>query len=212
MDHYIQLKSKFVSNSYRYRDLAIAVDSFYTHDYLDTVQTLDSGHVRKLVNELSYSMLSTNNKFGFSAGYKNEINQVWQVRDSFFLNHAIQADLVYRTKLRNNDTADKRTRFFETRCNAQYIAAGGNKGNYKLENNSVFYVDQKKRRNVFVDILFENRSADYIYNNWVSNHFLWFNNGLKAQQQMQLKFGINHRCFICRTGSQRALILTWMFT
>jgi hypothetical protein len=191
MDHYIQLKSKFINNAYKYKDLGIATDSFYTHIYLDTVQTLDTSHVRKFVNELSYSLLDVNNKFGFSAGYKNEINQVWQLKDSFFVNHIIQSDLVYRTKVVPKDSLDKREKFFETRFNAQYILAGGNKGNYKAESNSVLSFNERKKNNVFLSILFENRSADYIYNNWVSNHFLWFNNGFKAQQQMQVKTGIS---------------------
>ena len=195
-DHFLQLKSKFSTNSYRYKDLNVAVDKFYNRLYLDTVQTVDSSRVQKFVNELSYSVLSTNNKVGFSFGYKNEINYVWQHIDSVFMNHILQSDFVLRTPILSKDTLrrdslNEKHKYFETRLNLQYVAVGQAGGNFKLENNSVFTYDEKKKRNVFLNVLVENRSADYIYNNWVSNHFLWFNNGFKPQQQMQVQLGVN---------------------
>jgi len=189
--HYAQLKSTFSNNSYRYKDLGIRTDKFYKLAYLDTARTIDSSHVRKFTNELSYSLLTANNKFGFSFGYKNEINQVWQKIDSVFMNHIAQSDLVYRTIVISKDSSDKREKFFETRFNIQYVFEGANSGDHKAESNTVFSFNEIKKREIFLNILYENRSADYIYNNWVSNHFFWFNNGFKAQQQYQVKLGVN---------------------
>jgi len=190
VNHYLQLKSKFVNNSYRYKDI-LDTSGYYRRSYLDTVVTNDSAHVRKFMNELSYSLLTTDNKFGFSAGYKNEINQVWNKTDSVFVNQILQSELVYRTPVLSKDSLDKREKFFETKFNIQYVALGALKGNYKAESNTVFTFNDAKKRNVFLNVLYENRSADYIYNNWVSNHFLWFNNGYKPQHQSQIKLGVN---------------------
>lgn len=190
-DHYIQLKSKFATNSYRYTDFSIYSDGFYSKIYLDTVKTVDSSRVRKFSNEIAWSVLSRNNRLGASIGYVNEINQVWQKIDSVFLNHIVRADLVYRKPFVMKDTLVKTKQSFETRLNVQYIVAGPNSGNYKAESNSIFNFNEEKKRSVFLDFLFENRSADYIYNNWVSNHFLWFNNGYKPQSQFQTRLGVS---------------------
>lgn len=196
INQYVQLKTKFSTNSYRYKDSRPLNDSFYTAVFIDTLKTQDSSHVMKISNELSYSLLSTDNKFGFSVGYKNEVNKVWQKIDSVFINHFLQSDLVYRTSIAPKDSTDKRVRFFDNRANLQFGFLGPAKGNLKLEGNSVFTFNDLKKRAVFFNILFENRSPDYIYNNWVSNHFFWFNNGLKQQQQLQTKFGVNLNQFL----------------
>ena len=191
INHYLQLKSRFSNNSYRYKDLYDTVGRFYKTAYLDTVKTNDSSHVRQLANELSYSLLGVNNKFGFSVGYKNELNEVWQKMASVFMMHSLKSDIFYRTPVASKDSLDKRIKFFETAFTAQYILAGANSGNYKAESNSVYSFNEGKKRNVFLNVLYEKRSADYIYNTWVSNHFFWFNKGLKPQQQLQLKLGVN---------------------
>ena len=103
----------------------------------------------------------------------------------------MQSDLIFRTPINSKDSTGKRTKFFESRANLQLGFLGRVKGNLKLESNSVFTFNDLKKKNIFFNILFENRSPDYIYNNWVSNHFIWFNNEFKDQQQLQAKLGIN---------------------
>ncbi len=190
-NHYLQLKSAFSTNSYRYKDVGIPTDHFYKHIYLDTVKTIDSTHVKKLTNELAYSLVTKNDKLGFSIGYKNELNQVWQHGDSVFMNHIAQSDLVFRNSWMKKDSLKPKDRSFETRFNLQYVVEGSNKGNYKAESNSLFTFNTKKQYSLFLNLLYENRNADYMYNNWISNHFYWFNNGYTSVQQMQLKFGIH---------------------
>lgn len=51
-DHYVQFKSSFTTNSYRYSDTA---RYFYDRTYLDTIETIDSTRVRKFINELYYA-------------------------------------------------------------------------------------------------------------------------------------------------------------
>lgn len=191
LDHFVQLKSKFSANSYRYIDtFYVGQDRFYQAGYQDTINTHDSVNVKKFMNELSYSLLSTDQKLGFSVGYRNEVNRVWQFTDSVFMNHILQSDFVFRTPLISKDSLDKTKRYFESRLNAQYILAGPNQSNSKGEANFVYTFNDQKKRYVFFNLLFERRSADYIYNNWTSNHFWWFNNGYKPQTQAQAKLGI----------------------
>lgn len=195
-NHYIQLKSQASFLSYRYTDAGIANDSFYTAMYLDTLETIDSTHVLQLRNGLDYSWLSKKNNLGLSAGYVNEINKVHQFFDSVFMNHVVRADLVFRKNLFSKDTSRKVVRNFETAVNAEYVFKGPNSGNYKVESRTEFIVNQQKKRAAYFNVLYENRNADHIYNTWVSNHFLWFNNGFGTQQQLQMKLGLKLGTFL----------------
>ena len=96
IDHYIQLKSKFSNNSYRYKDIGAKSDTFYKKYYYDTL-SIDSSHVRQFVNDINYSLLTVTDKFGFSAGYRNELSQIWQKTDTVFLNHIF----LYRSRIQN---------------------------------------------------------------------------------------------------------------
>jgi hypothetical protein len=128
---------------------------------------------------------------GFSLGYKNEINQVSQKADSVFFSDIITSDFVFRKALKKEDSLNKSTMSFETHFNGQYIFAGANTGNYKLENHSSLSINKRKAQKLWLNVLYENRSPDYIYNYWVSNHFMWFNNGFKPQTTLQAKLGYN---------------------
>jgi hypothetical protein len=189
-NHYLQVKSKFSTASYRYKDQGIAADTFYKALYVDTVMTLDSSHVRQWVNGIDYTLLKADNKAGLSAGYRNEISNVWQKADSLIINHILRADLVLRNSFLRGDSLHKKESSIETGFNIEYIIEGKNKGNYKAETRSAFSFG--KHKNVlFLNALYESRNADYIYNYWISNHFVWFNNGYRPQEQLQLKFGLD---------------------
>jgi hypothetical protein len=88
-----------------------------------------------------------------------------------------------------SDSVPRKTALFETRANAQYIFSGANAGNYKLEGRAELIMLRKKQHRVLLNVLFESRNPDYIYNYWVSNNFTWFNNGFRPQQQLQLHAG-----------------------
>jgi hypothetical protein len=195
VNHYVQLKSRFSDNSYRFTDLRIAEDKFYSVAYLDTTKTMDSSHVRKYTNELSYSLFDMHEHFGASIGYKNEINQVHQHQDSLFTNHLFQGDFFINKFFKPKDSLDKTERSFESRLNIQYVMMGTNGGNYKAESNTVFILNGIKKSRVFLNVLYEKRSPDYIYNYWVSNHFLWLNNGFGTQEQLQAQFGCKLRSY-----------------
>jgi len=191
LNHFIQLKSTAASNIYKYKDDNLAIDKYYTIMYLDTVKTRDSTHAVKILNEINYTAVTTNSNFALSTGYKNELNQVWQKTDSLFYNHIANVDLAYRKSIDAKDSLKTNSKQLETYFNLQYVFLGTNTGNYKAESRTIFSFNKVKGRLLYFNLLAENRSADYIYNNWVSNHFTWFNNELKPQQQLQAVLGFN---------------------
>jgi hypothetical protein len=191
INHYLQLKLRGAINTYKYKDANIQKDDFYDLFYLDTSQTRDSSNIKQLSNEINYTALSANNNFGFSFGYKNELNKVWQKRDSVFFNHVLTTNLVFRKSINSRDTSVKKQQSLESVFSGQYIFSGANSGNFKLENIATYQFNAIKESAVFLNLLYEKRSADYIYNHWISNHFYWYNNGYRSQEQAQLKLGVN---------------------
>ncbi|MDO9000796.1 MAG: putative porin [Bacteroidota bacterium] len=189
LNHFIQSKSTFASNIYKYNDDNIAIDKYYTIMYLDTAKTRDSSHVLKILNEINYSAITTNSNFAISVGYKNEINHVWQKADSLFFNHIATADIAYRKSIRGTDSLNTNGKEIESFFNFQYVFGGANIGNYKVESRTILNLNKSKNRLIYFNLLAENRSADYIYNYWISNHFSWFNNGYHSQQQTQAVLG-----------------------
>jgi hypothetical protein len=188
-DHYLQVKSKYGSNSYRYKDDNSPVDGYYTHFYLDTMATRDSSHIKQIANELDYSLLTRDNRFGFSAGYRYEATDLWQQRGTSFYNGMIVSDFIFRTRGVPADTSHKA---FVSGATFQYVLHGYNEGNLKIENKSVFVLNEKKKSSLFLTALFEKRSPDYIYSNWQSNHFKWSRH-FEAQEQAQVNGGIRLR-------------------
>jgi hypothetical protein len=187
--HFLQLKTKLGINTYKYRDAGVASDRFYQLIYLDTLRTLDSSHVLKLSNEISYGFFSANKNFGGSVGYKNEVNRVWQKNDSLFNNDVLVGDVFYRKSLKAADTSKAIFRTLESKFGAQYIFRGLNAGNYQLESRNEIQQKGKNTYKLFLNLMAGSRSADYIYNYWISNNFSWFNNGYKPQNTQQLQVG-----------------------
>lgn len=200
IDHFVQIKSKLNFQSFRYKDNAIARDDFYSVRNFDTLITNDSSHITQFVNEINYALMSVNKNFGLSAGYKYEYTTFRQyvrkdslnsmLYENFFGNHILTADAFYRKDFLVKDTLDTKQKFFQSKLNAQYVVSGFYSGNAKAESNSVFTFNAKKHNQVYLDVLFEKRNPDFIYNRWISNHFVWLNNAYNAQTQFQTKFGI----------------------
>lgn len=188
LDHYLQVKSRVAFNVYKYRDINVYSDNYYQLFYLDTALTNDSANHRQFTNELNYALASRDGKFAFSAGYKNEINSLWQKNADLFYNHILNSDLVYRRPLRSADSLKAPN--LESRLNLQYVVAGVNAGNVKAESNSFYLFDDRKGRLLFINLLYEKRNADHMYNYWTGNHFSWQNNGFKPQDQLQFRLGM----------------------
>jgi len=190
-NHYIQLKSKFNFNSYKYKDDKSGTDNYYNLFYLDTAITYDSTRVFQFINDVTYTIIKSNSNFGASFGYRNETNKVLQKADSLFYNDMVTTDFVFRKLIQSKDTSNKNKSKLESHFNAAYIFYGANTGNYKIESKTNLTLTKSKT--VYLNLLCENRNADYIYNNWISNHFQWFNNGFKPQELFQAKLGYNYK-------------------
>ncbi|MBX3163193.1 MAG: hypothetical protein KF900_01825 [Bacteroidetes bacterium] len=200
IDHFIQVKSNANFNTFRYRDNNVSTNRVYPIKNVDTLKTNDSSRVTQFVNEVNYAVMSINKTFALSAGYKHEYTKlrqyVWKdtlntlLYQNFFTNHILSADAVYRTDSKP-DSLNTTPTLFESKVNAQYIVSGFYAGNAKAESNSFFVFNAKKHNKIFLDVLFEKRNPDFIYNNWFSNHFVWQNNNYSPQTQLQAKFGIS---------------------
>jgi hypothetical protein len=188
LDHFLQLKSRAAFNMYKYRDANVYSDNYYKLFYLDTAFTNDSVNLRQFTNELNYALQSRDGAFAFSAGYKQEINSLWQKNADLFYNHILGSDVVYRRPLPSADSLKAPN--LESGFNLQYVMAGANAGNFKIENNSFFVFDAQKSRSLFMNLLYEKRNADHLYNYWIGNHFSWQNNGFSPQDQFQFRLGL----------------------
>jgi hypothetical protein len=184
-NHFLQLKSAISLNSLKYKDLQIKRDAFYKTINYDSTRTNDSSNFRQLSNSLLYNFSKSNQKFNWSIGYKNEINRVWQKKDSVFMNHLLVSDFLWRS-FNAFDTLVNRG--FESISRFEYVMSSKNLGNYKLENNSVYFTNMFEKSKVYFNVMVEKRNADYIYNTWRSNHFIW-NNQFAAQEQTQAELG-----------------------
>ena len=189
-NHFLQLKSKGSINIYKYKDTKIFSDKYYDLIYLDTTSTRDSSNVKQFSNEIDYTLLRSDNKLGWSVGYKNEITRVWQHTNDLLYNNLFVSDLTYRSHLNNKDTLPKGATNLETHLNFQYVFVGANSGNYKAESNSSYLFDRDKSKSISFALLYEKRNPDRIYNTWISNHFVWTFNGYKPQEQLQAKLGV----------------------
>jgi hypothetical protein len=185
---YIQVKSKLGIASYKYKDDAPATDKYYTLYYLDTVKTKDSTHVVQLINDVYYSGISADKNFGFSIGYRDERNSVWQQNDSVFSNSIAVGKLNIRVPVKKDSTG-KIISDVSNYSSAEYIVSGVYSGNYRLENSAAFTFGSKTVKRIYLKLMAENRNPDYIYNYWVSNNFTWLGNGYKPQQTQQALLG-----------------------
>jgi len=188
--HLLQLKSKGSISSYKYKDLNINTDDYYSSNFLDTLKTLDSSNVRQLSNELSYSLRGGKNVVNFSVGYKNEITRIWQHNENMFVNHLLVSEFIIKSPEKIKDSSQHNENSFVSRFDVQYALSGYNAGNYQIENQSFYCFNQKKFNTFYFNFRYEKRSPDRIYNDWKSNHFVWNNNGYLPQETMHSLVGI----------------------
>ncbi len=182
VQHLLSVKSSYSSHKYRYKDQGVADDNFYSSFYFDSLYTTDSSHVRKFSNAIEYTLLSRTG-FGFNGGFRNENNWVWQKEDSVFFNQIAIVGLQFRRDLKNKDTLSGFKRQSFSRFDFEYVLYGPNSGNFKLENKNTLNLS-KLLPEISLNLLFENRNPDHIYNRWHSNHFYWENN-FKTLRQFQ---------------------------
>lgn len=187
---FIQGKSKFSYNTFKYKDLQSGSNSFYKIFYLDTVSTKDSTRFKQHYSEALLSM--KNNQLGLSAsaGYANEVNLVWQKNDSLFLNHLLKANAAYSHSFLNADSITNKQIRFNSELEFASIVSGANAGNIKLQSqNQIVFSENNHQSRFYLNALYESRSADYMFNRWYGNHNRWTNSFTPVQQfQAQLGY------------------------
>lgn len=187
---YLQGKSKFTYNTYKFKDAQSGKNaSFYQIFYLDTVATLDSTRHRQFYNEILLSFKTNHQHLGVSAGYANEINSVWQKNDSLLINHMAKFYAVYTKNLLKPDSISNRQIQYNAFMEAASVLSGANSGNIKWQmENSLLFSENHHQNRLFLNLLYETRSADYIYNRWYGNHQRW-SNTYKPVEQLQAQLG-----------------------
>ncbi len=199
---FIQGKSKFSYNTFKYKDLQSGSNPFYKVFYLDTISTKDSTRFKQYYNEVLLSI--KNNRLGLnaSAGYANEVNVVWQKNDSLFLNHILKANAVYSHSFLNPDTVTNKQIRFNSELELASIVSGANAGNIKLQSqNQIVFSENNHQSRFYLNALYESRSADYMFNRWYGNHNRW-KNSFTAVQQFQAQLGYEKKNVVLRVFYQ----------
>lgn len=172
LSHFIDYQFNYSGNYTKYTDPNSGKEGFYNLYYLDTVSTMDSTHWRTISNAINYTLKINPINAKLKLGYKNEINQVHQYFDSTFNNHIVNAGLYITRK--------QYTGFVK----AYYIAKGSNQNDYFLEIANRY--TRKISEIPFIIKLnasIEKRHPDFIFNTWLSNHFIWNNNFSPTDKQ-----------------------------
>ena len=173
LSHFIDYQFNYSGSYTKYRDpFSKNHNNFYHAYYLDTLSTMDSTHWRSISNGLNYTLKINPIHAKLKLGYKNEISQVYQYLDSSFMNHMVNAGLYVNLKR------------YAGFAKANYIAQGPNQNDYSLEINNRLsgklpWMTIKNKGSVGfalnLNASIEKRHPDFIYNNWVSNHYIWTN-------------------------------------
>jgi hypothetical protein len=180
--HFIDYQFNYSGNYSKYVDLNSGTENFYHVFYLDTVATHDSSHWRSINNGLNYTLKLNPINAKLKLGYKNEINQVYQYLDSTFSNHFVNAGLFI---------SDKNYSGF---MKGNYIVKGSNQNDYSIEignryTKKIAYDFFKTAFVLNLNANVEKRHPDFMFNNWLSNHYAWKNN-FSPTDKIQSTFSI----------------------
>ncbi|MBK9285988.1 MAG: hypothetical protein IPM51_16955 [Sphingobacteriaceae bacterium] len=188
LNSYLQLKSIYSWDSYLFKDDNLINSNYYFLFYHDTLKTYDSTSLKQFKNEISYTLRKGGGGSGISIGCRNEINQLWQKNDSLFQNNSVFADILFIQK-KSKDSLSKNHSSLTNRNNLQYIFQGPNQGNYLIENNTNLKLKNETKTEFYLNASVESRNPDHFFNTWVSNHFVWLNNGFNPLQVSQIEIG-----------------------
>jgi len=188
---YFVTKTGFDLFKYKFTDQNSGFENNYFLYYIDTLQTKDSTRILSVTNEVSFLMQNNKKNLSVYASYKHEWNNLWQYTDTTLQNHIATVGVNFYKELGDKD-APKRI-IWNGNGEAWYIAAGNQSGNYLVETDHVldFLKLGKSQGNIRLKLAHENRSADYMYRHWYSNHFAWTNT-FNTIQTTQAALEINY--------------------
>lgn len=175
LSHYVDYEFRYQANYYKYKDDNDSADHYYQLYYINTVSTKDSTHTLQFANQANYTLKVNPLDLALKIGYRNEYNLVHQYRDSTIRNNMVLANVSFNKKQ------------YQGNLSASSVVSGANQGDYQAElANRLALQLFKKWKNPLVlslNLLMEQRHADYIYNRWYSNHFIWSNQYSPTQTQ-----------------------------
>lgn len=192
---FIGMHTSFSNSKYMYKDQGIAIDKYYLLSYLDTVKTNDSTRLRTFNNEINYTFRSKKRDLNFEIAYENEVAQLWQYTDTSFMNHLANLKFDKANNFRSKDSS-KLIKFINS-VSGSYIFSGPFAGNYKAESmhKLSFLKNDMTKAYISLRLLTEDRTPDFIFKHWYSNHFAWDNTFNKIQTnlaELSIKFNMFH--------------------
>lgn len=174
VNHFLQLGASVKNETLKYTDAASGSNNFYYLSYYDTLKTLDSTNLRQLTGNLSYNLKSSNHQF--SAGYKNELNKVYQYFDSLYVNHLIFSDWQFNHQFYSKDSTKIKRAALKSAIKASYVLSGYNQNDFQILNESELNINSKKSQKLALSLIAESRQPDLQQQFWNGNHFRWNNN------------------------------------
>jgi hypothetical protein len=177
---YLQWRGRVSFESLKYTDISNKTGKYYLFVFLDTLKTLDSTHLMQVRNDLLYTFRS-GEKFTVSGGYRHELNQLWQRNDSVFMNHMAVGEMRFG--------GPDSTARFGSDSEVQYVISGPAEGNTRIVSRNTLGARNGGFR-LLLNASYEKRIPDYIFTNWVSNHFKWWYTGYKPTERIQAEGGI----------------------
>ncbi|MBL7917317.1 MAG: hypothetical protein JNM96_02905, partial [Bacteroidia bacterium] len=186
---YLQIKSTFNLNKYKYSDKNSGINNFYLIYYLDTLSTKDSTRVLSFQNQAG--ILVKNKNFIAQLNYLNEYTNVWQYSDTTFISHIAKTEILHTKSFTSSDSLINNE--LTNKLNIEYIAAGNQSGDFKVESLHNFNSINNGRKiySISLRLATESRTPDYLYRNWYSNHFIWTNT-LNTIQTTQAELNFNY--------------------
>ena len=171
----------------------LPLSGYYDNIYLDSNATLDSTHVWRLRNRVSWRTLNNSSlKINAEAGLGHDLVNIYQQnRDS------VLTDLLCFIKLFSKGDS---TRKFAWSIDGKYFFSGEHAGDEMLGITGAYSLPGTKGR-----ILFNVRnsaiSVPYFYSSYASNHFWWYNNLNKTStNEGRIGFEIAKWKFAARVG------------
>jgi hypothetical protein len=174
MQTFLYAYGQFSQQKYKYKDDNSGSDRFYLLYYLDTLSTKDSTRVFQFNNGAGINLKSHDQSFSISGGYENEAASIWQRYDTLLTNHLLKVNVTHHSHLKTKDSA---IIDFKNIANISYILAGNQASDFMANTGHQFRFI-KNTKSVLsgeLKLMLENRTADYLFRRWYSNHFIWEN-------------------------------------
>lgn len=184
----LSLASRYEEDRYKYSD-DNPLDGFYDNIYIDSIKTNDSLKVYKIENELEWKRLDNNRHrgfidwFGINLKIKHQFVSIQQHEIDTLSNNVMIGGGLYNVYSNFGlwyltDFSYCLTGYNE----GDYIAKAEMKKDLKLFNSSIYFVSRKQ-------------SPDFIYNNYLSNHFQW-KNDFKQQKSSSIGIVLNSEKYL----------------